>query len=84
MSDNLLKERESNQKFDKERNDEENILVQRMKEIDDNDANTSTIQGNKNSKINNDSTLMNINKELKDKIPEIIIKDENELEIIKK
>ena len=90
MSVNLFEEKKSNQKFDVEENNSEknNTILKVMKEFEYDNQIESTINDViQNSTINN-STIMDINNKLniiknpylyKDKIPEIIIKDENEL-----
>ena len=93
MSDKSSKEKESSQKFDIDENDDEekNALAKEMNDIEkENDSILSLVNNNEekqNSTLNN-STIMNLNNELKekiflhaykDKIPEIRIKDEDKL-----
>ena len=92
MSDNSFEEKEPKNKFDIEGNyndEEKNTLAKIMKEIEVEDPIPSTIKNevSQNSTLNH-STIKNINNELKekkspylykDKIPEIKIKNENEL-----
>ena len=91
MSDNSSDEKESIQKLDIKGNDaeEKNTPAKAINEIENENPIPSTIKDkiNQNSAINN-STIINLNNEIKennspylykDKIPEIKIKNENEL-----
>ena len=72
-SDNIINQFENNEKNDKD----ENILAKIMKEIDNYgniDDGTIKNQEKQNSSLNN--SLININNELKDKIPDIKLKEE--------